>query len=202
MTNVITLPKTVAEYKAALSVKNQDTLAASDIKEIIDIETNPVKIYNAIVTGWNEVYINGVLIHEDVENEDMVDYRLREVEEVKERILDIISEHKTGSRNRFYMEKSLQFLFTTQDDYVFESTENCDLVTPSSDPELFNQICEEMLEASMKITKKEHLEEKAQKINVFEDSDCWRCHDCGCEWSIMMSEDLVPDVCPYCADED
>lgn len=39
------------------------------------------------------------------------------------------------------------------------------------------------------------------KKNVFDDGDCWRCHDCSYEWSFIMGDNEVPEICPYCLDD-
>ena len=39
------------------------------------------------------------------------------------------------------------------------------------------------------------------KPNVVEGTKCRYCTDCGAEWSVIMSEDLVPEVCPHCLPE-
>lgn len=45
-------------------------------------------------------------------------------------------------------------------------------------------------------------EPDVKKPNVIEDADCWRCKDCGAEWSFLMSDNEVPEICPYCLPED
>lgn len=40
--------------------------------------------------------------------------------------------------------------------------------------------------------------DKSKLINVVEESDCWRCKNCGAEWSHVTSEDQVPEICNRC----
>ncbi|MBD77550.1 MAG: hypothetical protein CL840_01250 [Crocinitomicaceae bacterium] len=37
--------------------------------------------------------------------------------------------------------------------------------------------------------------------NVEEQSDAWRCTDCGATWSLGAADSDVPEVCPHCLDE-
>ena len=37
------------------------------------------------------------------------------------------------------------------------------------------------------------------KYNVHEDNDCWRCQDCGAEWSFAAGDSDVPEECTYCS---
>lgn len=39
------------------------------------------------------------------------------------------------------------------------------------------------------------------QTNVIEEEDCWRCRDCGAEWSFVMGDNEVPEICPYCKDD-
>ena len=40
------------------------------------------------------------------------------------------------------------------------------------------------------------------QTNVIEEKDCWRCKDCGHEWSFLMGDNEVPEICPYCKDDE
>ena len=42
----------------------------------------------------------------------------------------------------------------------------------------------------------------AEKVsNVIEGNECWFCKDCGAEWSFAMGDNEVPEICPYCIED-
>jgi hypothetical protein len=132
----------------ALEVGTQDVLAALEAvgSEVQKVENLNLK-YNIDMAQGGMCFINGQAIHPDVNANADIGYSIVEREEMIDDILDIISEHKQGSRNRLYMRQTLDELYSTKDELIFRCVDDNEIVAKSLDVERFNELCEEMLEA-------------------------------------------------------
>lgn len=136
----------------ALEVGTQDVLAALDaINKAVDSEIEKVENlnlkYNIDMIQGGMCFINGQAIHPDVNANADIGYAIVEREEMIDDVLDIISEHKQGSRNRMFMRQTLDELYSTKDELIFRCVDDNEIVAKSSNVERFNELCEEMLEA-------------------------------------------------------
>lgn len=136
----------------ALEVGTQDVLAALEaINEAVDSESEKAESlnlkYNIDMIQGGMCFINGQAIHPDVNANADIGYSIVEREEMIDNVLDIISEHKQGSRNRLYMRQTLDELYSTKDELIFRCVDDNEIVAKSLDVERFNELCEEMLEA-------------------------------------------------------
>jgi rubrerythrin len=42
------------------------------------------------------------------------------------------------------------------------------------------------------------MKEKVPNVFWNDDEGCWLCENCGAEFSAMLADNEVPEVCPYC----
>lgn len=139
----------------ALDLGSQDALAAFEAvlsgyeeekkkkKKKKDLEG----LYNVDMVQGGMCLINGQAIHPDLNANGDIGYSIVQREEMIDDVLDIISEHKQGSKNRFYMRQTLDELYSTKDELIFRCVDDNEIVAKSLDVERFNELCEEMLEA-------------------------------------------------------
>jgi len=139
----------------ALEVGTQDVLAALEaINEAVDSEIEKVENlnlkYNVDMVQGGLCLINGKAINPDVNDNAEIGYAIVEREEMIDDLLDIISRHKQGSRNRMFMRQTLDELYSTKDELIFRCVDDNEIVAKSLDVERFNELCEEILEADRK----------------------------------------------------
>lgn len=97
-------------------------------------------------TNGYEVYINGILINEDIFNEEKADYRLIEREELINDLIMWIEECGSDRESdKFLMKEDLKYLMDLKDYYIFSSISTNDYIAKSDDFEGFKEICEEIL---------------------------------------------------------
>ncbi len=208
MTNTITFPNTTESFKSALKkgiesymespVKKEGKLNESMAislgfknKDAMPKIEDTVKTTFVYIDDENEVTISDETIHPYVVANAQNGHRLEEREYLIDSILDIISEHERGSVNRTYMAEALAFLYSIKDEYVFSNIWDSQYVAASLNPVRFNELCDEMLSESQNL----------KTSNVVETSECWKCVDCGSEWSFAMGDDEVPEICPHCEND-
>lgn len=211
MTNSITFPNTQETFKSALKkgienymkspVKKEGKLNESMAVALgFDNKDQMPKIEKTIIVKTPFIYIcddnmltiSDDIIHPDVVNNPENGHMIKDREELIESILDFISEHERGSINRLQMENALSFLYSVKDNYVISNIWDSQYITASLHPERFNELCDELVDESKKMK---------QKNNVVESSDCWKCLDCGAEWSFAMGDNEVPEICHYCEND-
>ena len=163
----IKLPNTVEEFKAALKrgivrfqgspvsnenklnestavaleLSNQDILSALNTKK-----EKQVKRFNIDMAQGGLCFVNGQAIHPEVNENGLANYTIIEREEMIEDILNRISHYESGSANRMFMEDTLEKLYKVNDELVFSSKHDNEVISKTANPERFNEICEKMLE--------------------------------------------------------
>ena len=96
-------------------------------------------IVKIILNGeWTETSIE-----EEIFDNELSEYRVANREELKDRILDSISEASGNSRE--LMKDDYEYLTSLDDTFVFESTLTNDYIAKSDDESTFNEICEDIL---------------------------------------------------------
>lgn len=96
--------------------------------------------------GYN-VVINGVVINDKIFNEEMVNYILRDRDDLIENLCLWITEATT---DKFAMLEDLKYLMNLEDDYVFSSISTNEYIAQSDNVEEFNIICQEILDLNKK----------------------------------------------------
>lgn len=107
--------------------------------------------YSIVKDDNMDVYINGILIQEDVFNQDMVLYAVVEPDDEAEEIRRYYSEAKSES-DKILMKDDIEYLDSLSDEYVFSSKETKDYIAFNDNPTRFNEICEEFLEVNRALT--------------------------------------------------
>lgn len=165
----------------------------------------------------NDTFINRIKIDDKAQSEELTEYYLVNKQEyisnlhmwIKDRLNDFKNNYPHKESEIPDMKRKLQELNEIDDIYFFESYNNGnDWIAASIEPEHFNEICLEILEEHSKLIKKTYTLDDMQRIfgkhletNVYLDDDCFRCKNCGSEWSVCMSEDQIPEVCDHCCED-
>lgn len=133
----------------SLDFKNYDTLSAllkkNSLKAPLKISSNSylnIK-YDISISDDNETSINGILINQKLFDEEMVRYNVRTREEIVDFIISIISEASIYNAN--LMKEDLRFLFSIEDEFLFNSIESNKYVVYSEKPKEFNKIAESII---------------------------------------------------------
>ena len=133
----------------SLDFKNYDTLSAllknNSLKAPLKISSNSylnIK-YDISISDDNETSINGILINEKLFDEEIVRYNVRTREEIVDFIISSISEANIYNAN--LMKEDLRFLFSIEDEFVFNSIETNKYIAYSQDPKEFNEIAESII---------------------------------------------------------
>ncbi len=109
--------------------------------------------YNLQITGEG-VFINGILISEDIFNEEKIGYSPRDREQQINDLYMWIGE-ATGSdraNDLYLMKEDLKYLENLEDEYIFSSVSTNEFICKSDDLKEFNSICKKVLE----LNKQEH----------------------------------------------
>lgn len=168
MTKSIKLPASITEFKSALkkgieaysespvknknklnectaialNLYNQDTLSAV---KIITPNLNP---FVATINSFDEVVINGVIIDDELFEEEVLKYVLRDRNEIIDDIFDYLpGQNKINSE---LIRENIKFLATLKDEFIFISIEDNSYIERSSEPEKFDKQCEISLIAHYK----------------------------------------------------
>lgn len=162
----VNIPKNIEDLKEVLKLgienfqgspvvnknKLNESLAYSLGFDNYDQLSANLKKYNSFKIELNnesDFFINGEKISHLIFEEEMHEYfiinRIQRIHDIYGYISDLgFSEH--DNINRKYMQQSLDFLISIDDDYLYESNRNgTDLVACSDDPEKFNDISEDIL---------------------------------------------------------
>ena len=99
-------------------------------------------------TTWYDYFINDISINDCIFQQDLVDYRIEDREDLIEQIYDWIWEAKPSDRE--LMKQDIRYLEKLNDKYVFSSISTNEYVAQSDTPDAFNEICEEILEENKK----------------------------------------------------
>lgn len=125
-------------------------------KELLE-KLPPVAIY-AEIDDANRVVFDGVCIEfnvfdnkNNVFDNELVNYRLENREELMDNLISWIAVARYDphrSSDFLLMKQDLFMLSELDDDYVWSSTEEPEFISPSKNPEKFNEICVKIIEAN------------------------------------------------------
>jgi len=91
------------------------------------------------------VFINEILINDEVFQEEKCDYTLRERKEQIDSLIDWISETDRQS-DLILMKEDLKYLINCKDEYIFSSISTNEYILKEDNLKRFNKICKEILE--------------------------------------------------------
>lgn len=94
------------------------------------------------------VFINGILINEDIFQEEKVDYHIIEREQQIEDLYMWIGEAQRDREREndvYLMKEDLKYLSSLKDELIFSSISTNEFIAKSDNPKEFNEICEEIL---------------------------------------------------------
>ncbi len=93
------------------------------------------------------VYINDILINEDIFQEELVDYKPCDREDEIDMLFTWISECGSDRQSdKELMIEDLRYLQGLNDEWVWSNISTNEFIAKSDDEERFNEICEEILE--------------------------------------------------------
>ena len=186
------------------------------LQHLIKKEANKFSTIKVDIIG-NDIFIDRIKIDKRIQSEELTRYYLVNKEDYVSDLHMWISERLNDFQNNYPhkdseipdMKRKLEKLSKIDDSYFFESHDSGnDWIAASLEPEKFNEVCLEILEEHSELIKNTYTLDDMQKIfgkhletNVYEDDDCFRCKDCGAEWSVCMSEDQIPEVCDHCCED-
>jgi len=95
-----------------------------------------------------EVFINGILINEEIFNQEKVNYSVREREDEINNLIDWIGEARRSDRTNdlYLMKEDLKYLINCKDEFIFSSISTNEYILKSDNLKRFNEICKEILE--------------------------------------------------------
>ncbi len=96
----------------------------------------------------NDIYIGDTLINEQIFNEEMVNYRVRDREDFINELIGWIGEATTDKE---IMKSDLIMLMDLEDYYIFSSISTNEYICQSQEPEEFINLCKEILELNQTI---------------------------------------------------
>lgn len=96
------------------------------------------------ITGYNSIDKIEVSDHQDIE--DSFDYRIEYRTDLIDNLIDWISE---ATECKEIMKDDLKYLMGLEDEYIFSSIRTNEYVAKSDNLEYFNQLCEDMIKASI-----------------------------------------------------
>jgi hypothetical protein len=99
---------------------------------------------DAEINDDNVLVIDGVEIDQSIINEELVDYRLVDLEEFIDKLFTRIGEAKDSDRRM--MTYDMNELQAWNDDFVWSSITTNEYISPSVHPERFNDICNDVLD--------------------------------------------------------
>ena len=91
------------------------------------------------------VFINEILINDEVFQEEKCDYTLRERKEQIDSLIDWISVTDRQS-DLILMKEDLKYLINCKDEYIFSSISTNEYILKEDNLKRFNKICKEILE--------------------------------------------------------
>lgn len=91
-------------------------------------------------------------IQEDVFDNEMVDWKLVERDQMVDDLFDWIGEARRDSADRNLMIADVRMLMEWDDLYVWSSILTNDYVSPSHEPVRFNEICQQVLDANAQLS--------------------------------------------------
>lgn len=110
-----------------------------------------------LLSHAHETYVDDVRIHGDVFSEELVGYKVEDKEDLLETLLDWISEASPSDRllmvQDFMMLRGDEFRY---DEYILSSISTNYYLSRHVHPEVFDQVCEDMLEHSRLLYAKEN----------------------------------------------
>lgn len=94
------------------------------------------------------IYVDNEEIKNEVFQEEKVNWKLIDLDEFIDDLLDWIGEQDRNSSDRTLMKQDLFMLNEWEDQFIWSSIETNDYVSPTLHPERFNEICKQVLEAN------------------------------------------------------
>lgn len=111
----------------------------SDV-EVLSATISPHSPYNVVVENEQ--------IKGEIFQEEKVNWKLIELDDFLDDLLDWIGERDRNSSDRTLMKQDLFMLNEWEDRFIWSSIETNDYVSPTLHPERFNKICEDVLKAN------------------------------------------------------
>ena len=96
---------------------------------------------------YEKYLINDFEINQNVEYE--VGYEIRERESQIDDLINWISESRSSS-DTYMMKEDLKQLMSLEDEYVLSSLSTNEFISESEDVDRFNEICQELIDGSIK----------------------------------------------------
>jgi hypothetical protein len=130
----------------ALGFDNYDQLSPLIAKEpsVVVMDATINSHYNPNGYCGSYIEINDIEINDIIFDKEMVDYRLIDREDFIKELYQWISE--TDDSDRGLMIEDQDYLKTLDDKFIFSSIITNEYISPTSDPDEFNEICLQILE--------------------------------------------------------
>ncbi len=122
----------------------EHNLTREDIKYTINFEEREDKP-NYTLKVNDKVYINDILINEDIFQEEISGYKPCYREDEIDMLFNWISECDRQSEKDLMIE-DLKYLQTLDDEWIWSNISTNEFIAKSDDVERFNEICKEILE--------------------------------------------------------
>lgn len=194
---------------ASLDFKNYNQLSASIKAEEANKPVTPMNAYYS--EDYKCTVIEGVNIIDVVCDEELTGYRIVDRSEEIDNIYDLLSGLlPQDSVNRNQMRDALDFLNSLTDSYVISNIWDSNFISPTNQPECFNEACLDILSENKAFIEKSISYSSA---SISDDDLCSECNHClyrpgresGCsqtlskgqKWPAKTDADGYTNDCTY-----
>ncbi len=127
-------------------IKYKITIAWSDADADADSDIEPMKAEFGMHTN-NNIAIDGTIINDIVFDEELVDYKLAYRPDRVDDLIKFIGEAQ-DERTKELMKADLITLASWDDEFIWESIDTNEFISPTRNTERFNEICQKVLDAN------------------------------------------------------